>query len=440
MVDANGQPISRLSTDAFSANLDGQPLTLIGVASASDPGIGIAVVLTFDVSGSMAGDPLDEAKSAGKALIDQLGPDDVAAIVAFSDGVSVAQGFTSDHAVLSQAIDGLSIGGNTALFSAVAQSIDLANQAPLGRRAIVLLSDGVDYGGVSQVDPASTVTSATDSGALLFAIGLGGNIDQDYLANLAQAGHGQFLAAPTPDDLRALYQTAGNVLRQQYVLTLDAGSLGPATGPGALEIQVDAGSGVASGQLPITVPQVVQTVPPTQAATVQPTTVIEQQPITQAQTSSTPWALVAGGLAIGAAVLTCCWLFLHRRRSRRVGEPALDRITHETAPLAFPTISRAAIPSGTPSWLEAPGGDRVPLGDAPLTVGFSPDCGLYLRNGGAGHLERARIWRRDGRFMLHTLSNSGTVAVSGRAVSWVVLEDGDEITLGNSRIVFHDPH
>jgi hypothetical protein len=62
-----------------------------------------------------------------------------------------------------------------------------------------------------------------------------------------------------------------------------------------------------------------------------------------------------------------------------------------------------------------------------------------ILNGFGGRHERARIWRRDGRYMPHNLSRLGSVMVAGKAAVWVILEDGDDIVLGPQKIVFRDP-
>jgi hypothetical protein len=103
----------------------------------------------------------------------------------------------------------------------------------------------------------------------------------------------------------------------------------------------------------------------------------------------------------------------------------------------YPGIERAA--AETPlAWLVTDD-DRVPLGERPMTVGFTADCALRLPNNGSGiHLERARVWRRDGRFMLHNLSRMGGITIAGRPVSWAVLENGDEILMGGIKLVFEE--
>lgn len=432
-----GQPVSGLTREAFSARIGDTPIATSGYGTTSDPGRGIAVVLTFDTSGSMAGGPLDEAKSAGKALLQQLGSEDLAAVVSFSNDTVVVQDFTADRVSLANAIDSLSAQGNTALYSAVARSVELAQRAPTPRRAVVLLSDGYDFGAVSNVDPATTVTSVGAGGVLFFTIGLGDAIDGQYLAQLAQAGHAQFLSAPTPDDLRALYVTAGDILRQQYVLTLDTSHLTLPAGNASLQVEVSVGGAIGTGETQIAIPapvsapsfSPVQTAPP----------VVQAVPVDK-ESSGSAWIIAVGAVALLAAgAITGGILFIRRRTTRAAaGEISIERLTREPSPMAFPEIARATGPDESPVWIEGPVGRRTPLGEAPVTVGYSADCSLYLGNGGGGQLGRVRIWRRDGRYMLHNLSGGGHVTVGGKPVTWVILEDGDEIAVDGAALVFHD--
>ncbi len=73
-----------------------------------------------------------------------------------------------------------------------------------------------------------------------------------------------------------------------------------------------------------------------------------------------------------------------------------------------------------------------------MTIGFSSDCHLPTRR--SFHtVERARIWRREGRYMLHNLSRIGGVFVSGKAATWAILEDGDEVRIGGQKLIFREP-
>jgi len=149
--------------------------------------------------------------------------------------------------------------------------------------------------------------------------------------------------------------------------------------------------------------------------------------------------VAAAGLAVVALVLGGGGFWYWRRRLATAGNVVLPtRPRGSSAPVIsgdrpLPQAIRAN------AWLEvgSSGGARYPLGDDPVTVGFTGDCSINLAGGGAGRPERVRIWRREGSYMLHKLSRFGVVTVSGRpAAAWIVLEEGDEIVLGDQRLIF----
>ena len=149
-------------------------------------------------------------------------------------------------------------------------------------------------------------------------------------------------------------------------------------------------------------------------------------------------SMAAGLAGIGGAVL-----WQRRRRLALAGgeDPLLGSFDMHsqkpvftgTGPVAPPTESAATLQVLTPT--AAP---PVPIGDSPVELGFTTDCGIVLPGESSHRWERVRIWRREGRYMLHNVSRMGTVTVGGRPAIWVVLEDGDEIQLGNCRLVFRE--
>jgi hypothetical protein len=438
IVDPTGQPVTGLGAPNFNAKSGETALPVTGVTTTSDPAVGIAVVLVFDVSGSMAGQPMDEAKSAGKALIDQLGPSDEAAIIAFSDQTAVVQGLTTDKPGLDQAIDGLAVGGNTALYAAVQQSITVAQQAPLPRRAVVLLTDGVDFGAPTTITRDQTLGLVAGSGTTFLTIGLGSNVDSAYLSELATKGRGQYSPAPTPADLRAVYQTAASLLRQQYVLSLNAGGLNPGSGVLPLHVEATVGASVLSADTTLTVPAGFLPASPTAAPQVTASPAPSQTQPSGGASSSLPVVALAGAAALVLVGASLGLVVLKRRRRTSAVEIEPSRFEQEPRAGDFPEIQRAA-DEESGAWLELPTGEKYPLREAPVTIGFTPDCVISLPDGFAVRHERARIWRRDGRYMLHNLSRLGSVMVAGKAAVWVILEDGDDIVLGPQKVVFRDP-
>jgi VWFA-related protein len=445
--DEGGQPISGLMAEDLSASVNGQPASISSVQTASDPGLGIAVVLAFDVSGSMAGEPLDEAKVAGKALISQLADDDQAAVVAFGSQVQVTQAFTPDKAVLEAAIDGLVLGGDTALYGGVQTSAQLATESGLPRNAIVLLSDGYDFGGLSAVGHDESLSLAEESGALVLTVGLGGDIDQAYLSQLAAAGRGQFLLAPAPHDLTAAYDAAGEILKRQYIITIDGSAVGVESTDASLLIEANLGGVIASVSEPFTLPQ--DALPPVDEPEPQPEPEPEPEPAPEpiakpAQESEGIGVLPVVAIAVIVLGLGGGLVVLYRRRRDRhertpEAAPVAERIrggrrSEQSVP--FPEIVPAVLQEGGGAWIEVPEQKRVSLGEEPVTIGPTSDYDVRIE--GAG-LASFRIWRRGGNYMIHNLSRTTKdITVGGKSVTWAILEDGDEISMGSTTLVFHD--
>ena len=134
VLDANGVPVPGLPPENFGATIGGQSAPVTGASGAADDAAGISVVLVFDVSGSMAGLPLETAKTAGKALIEQLHQNDLVAVISFGDAVELVQPFTNDRDALAASIDALASAGNTALYEAVSGSLQCLHRRRIGAR------------------------------------------------------------------------------------------------------------------------------------------------------------------------------------------------------------------------------------------------------------------------------------------------------------------
>ena len=443
VLDPAGNPVIGLPPEAFQASAEGEALPVRGVASATDQGLGIGIVLAIDLSGSMGGQPLAEAKQAAKALIDQLGPSDQVAILAFDDTVRVVQPFAQDRQLLTGAIDNLAAEGNTALYEAVARSVEVAAQNGSPRRAVVLLSDGRDEGTQSGFDQPASLAAAKQAGVPIFAVGLGGRIEQAYLEELVRTAPGQLMLAPEPEGLTGLYQTIGAILRHQYVLTFDASSL-PLGGTLSLRVTVSASGALGVGEAALQMPP-----PPPEPEAPQPTAVepapvapAPEQPAAKEQTESSLLIfLLPAGAGLVLAVLVGLWW--RRRRRRPPPEPDFGRLGLSQEIPPAPSSSPAAEPvvrsKPAEAWLQlitSSSDQRYSLGEEPVTIGYTSDCAIRLPNGAGGRMERVRVWRREGRYILHNLSRNGSVSVAGQPAVWAVLEHGDEIQLGPCRLVF----
>ncbi len=222
VLDAASNPITDATTDQFKAQIDGASARVVLVDPNADAALPLGIVLTVDASGSMAGDAIASARSALSSAVGALRPGDQATLISFAQSVATLAPPSEDHAVLQSAIDGLKASGNTALFAGVAAASTATNQLTQPRKAVVLLSDGEDFGEASGgITRANALAAARNAGAPFFVVGLGREIDQQFLTELATATGGQYFAAAAPAELAQLYGRISERLRQQYTVAVE---------------------------------------------------------------------------------------------------------------------------------------------------------------------------------------------------------------------------
>jgi tight adherence protein B len=176
-VDSSGFPLVRAVVSgptitgdpeaAFTVVEDGQERNVDVVRLRSND---LNVVVAVDVSGSMAGEPMEQVKSAVGQLLQTLPADVPVSLVSFAQSAVLQHPFSTDRASLQAAVDGLIAAGGTALFDGVDRSItQLASRG--GTSALVVLADGADSASTSAsaesiIERLSTTEVATSFVAL----------------------------------------------------------------------------------------------------------------------------------------------------------------------------------------------------------------------------------------------------------------------------------
>lgn len=236
--DANGVPVPDLTAANFElleADIDA-PRPIARVETRTNPDAQISVILVLDVSGSMRGAPLADAKAAARQFIAQLGAGDRVALLAFAERIDFDAidptreiDFTTDHIAVLNRIDALQAGGATPLYDALFKAVQTADRADLGHRAVLLLTDGVDEDG-SGTRPGSQVASsdtpiqiAQRTNIPIFTIGLGNAIDAGYLERVARTTGATYQFAPRSGELQATFVNVAERLKQQLLLTYTSG-------------------------------------------------------------------------------------------------------------------------------------------------------------------------------------------------------------------------
>ncbi|HVU14688.1 MAG TPA: hypothetical protein VHD90_25605 [Phototrophicaceae bacterium] len=221
--DTLGQPVQGLNASNFAVTGDlTDKVQISKVENISDDNLPFATVLAIDISTSMAGKPLDDAKQAAHAYIQSIRDNDPVAIITFASHVTIVQNYTTDKNTLNQVIDSLEVAGETALYQGAYEAIDLAASSPTPRRALILLSDGAEYGNISHVDRGAPAQEALVKGVPVYTIGLGYGFDRTFMQQLSSSTNAHFNESPTPDQLTQIYTSLAAQLRSQYVITLTA--------------------------------------------------------------------------------------------------------------------------------------------------------------------------------------------------------------------------
>ena len=236
--DADGAPIPGIDAANFTVLEDAKKMTITEVATAVDS---IAVVLVLDTSDSMRVPdqsgrvPIDEAKKAAADFIWSLADQDKVAVYSFNEEATLEIDFTIDHGAAINAVNHLTTEPKwTCLYDAAFEGVNKTAEIPEGRRAIVLLTDGVDQSDserrpCSQVRLEDVKAKAAEINVPLYTIGLGSEVylnaraKQD-LGSLAKRTGGRSLFAPTSAELGGLFGVIANQLKNQYVIKYRSGA------------------------------------------------------------------------------------------------------------------------------------------------------------------------------------------------------------------------
>ena len=164
-MDRDGRYVPNLQKEDFRVWEDGVEQDVAFFQSVDKP---FSVVLMLDTSPSTQF-RLEDIQDAAISFVDQLRSDDKVMVVSFNDDIRILSDFTTDRRRLHRAIQQSMTDDGTRLYDAVDMVINQQLNRVQGRKAIVLVTDGVDTTS-RRADFNTNVTDAQELDALIYTV------------------------------------------------------------------------------------------------------------------------------------------------------------------------------------------------------------------------------------------------------------------------------
>jgi Ca-activated chloride channel family protein len=222
VTDKAGHYVPGLRLSDFTIFEDGKEVSTQLISSFSVHESPFASVVLLDTSGSMES-RLSLARSAAIRFLDRLREEDVAAVYKFDSKVEEVQEFSSSRDLAPMAF-GVRAKGMTTLNDAIVDAAKALSVRPEKRKAIIILSDGLDT--YSQASAEKAVESALAIGASIYAVDMSAAEGRSFrnqqsaavLKSFAEKSGGRFVATPGGPALRDAFASIADELGHQYTV------------------------------------------------------------------------------------------------------------------------------------------------------------------------------------------------------------------------------
>lgn len=224
-VSIRGDSVDRLDTTDLVLYDNGERKPIERIVRATEQPL--YVVMLIDSSESMEEELPLVREAAMQFARSVLGEQDAwVAVVAFGQRIQWLTGFTRNIGAIDRAVDRIDPRGQTHLYDAVISMLYELQKKP-GRRALVVLSDGVNQGGDFELD--HVVHYARYSGvptypiirntllSRLMKVGLRW-FEANRFAKIAEESGARYFIIQNPRQLPGVYEQIADELQQQYLI------------------------------------------------------------------------------------------------------------------------------------------------------------------------------------------------------------------------------
>jgi Ca-activated chloride channel family protein len=209
VVDANGRLITGLTKDDFEVFENG---AAVPVTQFSDKRVPVSLGLLLDISDSMFGRPIVDARAALDRFVgDLLEPGDEAFIASFNHRPLIVTQWTQPPSTLRGRLEDVKPTGGTAIYDALIATSSMFNRRQHTRAALIVVSDGADTASDYSLMQARDAVRRTDP--FIYAVAID------------SAEHPRVSTRVNPNALREITGPSGGYTE----VIRSSGDLGPAT-------------------------------------------------------------------------------------------------------------------------------------------------------------------------------------------------------------------
>ena len=221
-LEGNDRPVPGLTIDDFLVFEDRKPQKIEYFSQLTEGSdIPLTIALLIDTSGSVRSKLDDEKETAAEFLRSILRKSkDEALIIQFDSEVRLVQDFTDDTERLVRTLNSLEAGNSTSLYDAIYLAVEEKLKGEVGRKVIVVITDGDDT--ASKLKKEDAIDAAQRADVLIYGIGVR---SREFGANFGvlkrfaeETGGGFFSPQARMAEIQAAFKAIGEELKGQYSL------------------------------------------------------------------------------------------------------------------------------------------------------------------------------------------------------------------------------
>ena len=216
VTDEKDRPVGNLNKEHFRV-FENQSEQQLSVFKHEDLPISLGLVIDNSRSMEPRKQRLD---AAALSFVRMSNPEDETFIVHFDDAARLDRDFTNSIPVLEETLAAVKPYGQTAIYDALILALDHMHYATRSKKAVLLMTDGVDNSSKHTLNEAIEATQHAH--VAVYTVGLlsesGGQKAEDSLVRIAEASGGRAFFPLTVEEARADMERVARDLREQYTL------------------------------------------------------------------------------------------------------------------------------------------------------------------------------------------------------------------------------